>query len=179
MKSREQRIAPLPESQWDDETRKTLESLRRDGQIYNIFSTLANHPDLMKRWMVFANHVLAKSTLPARDREILILRAGWLCEADYEWRHHKAIAGNVGVTPEEIIRIEQGPDALGWDAFDRTLVRAVDELHTGNCVSTETWNELAERYNTQQLMDLVFAVGQYHLVSMVLNSLGIQVEPGF
>jgi len=179
MKSREQRIAPLPESQWDDETRKTLESLRRDGQIYNIFSTLANHPDLMKRWMVFANHVLAKSTLPARDREILILRAGWLCEADYEWRHHKVIAGDVGVTPEEIIRIEQGPDALGWDAFDRTLVRAVDELHTGNCVSTETWNELAERYNTQQLMDLVFAVGQYHLVSMVLNSLGIQVEPGF
>ena len=45
----------------------------------NIFATLAHHPKLLKRWLVFGNHVLAKSTLPARDRELLILRTGWRC----------------------------------------------------------------------------------------------------
>ncbi|HWN97990.1 MAG TPA: carboxymuconolactone decarboxylase family protein, partial [Blastocatellia bacterium] len=71
------RIAPLQPSEWDDETRELLEGLRREGQVYNIFATLARHPPLLKRWMVFGGHVLSKSTLPARDREIAILRMGW------------------------------------------------------------------------------------------------------
>ena len=31
-------------------------------------------------------------------------------------------------------------------------------------VSDATWATLAERYSTEQLLDAVFAVGQYHLV---------------
>ena len=41
-----------------------------------------------------------------------------------------------------------------------------------------TWKALSERYSTQQLMDVVFAVGQYTLVSMALNSFGVQLDPG-
>src|SRR5213075_1951658 len=77
----EPRINPLPESEWNDDTKELLETLRRDGQVYNIFATLARHPQLLKRWLVFGGHVLGKSTLPARDREIAILRMGWLCKA--------------------------------------------------------------------------------------------------
>jgi 4-carboxymuconolactone decarboxylase len=38
---------------------------------------------------------------------------------------------------------------------------------------------LANRYNTQQVLDLLFTAGQYKLVSMVLNSVGVQLEDGF
>jgi 4-carboxymuconolactone decarboxylase len=172
------RVLPLPEPEWDAETRKALEVLAGNGRAYNLNATLARHPELMRSWMVFAGHVMAKSTLPPRDREILILRTGWLCGADYELRHHIAVAKRVGITPEEIKRIEAGPDAPGWGSFDRALLGAVDELHTDASVTDQTWQHLAERYNTQQLMDLLFTVGQYHLVSMVLNSLGVQIEPG-
>ncbi|HTF38139.1 MAG TPA: carboxymuconolactone decarboxylase family protein, partial [Blastocatellia bacterium] len=68
MRLTEPRIKPLPQSEWDDETRELMEPLRRDGHVYNIFSTLARHPQLLKRWLVFAGHVLNKSTLPARER---------------------------------------------------------------------------------------------------------------
>src|SRR5436309_6487449 len=69
------RIEPLPEAQWDDEVRELLEPARRRmGGVLNIQATLARHPKLLKRWNVFGNHVLFKSTLPERDREILILR---------------------------------------------------------------------------------------------------------
>ena len=50
--------------------------------------TMANHPDLAKRWMVFANHILGKSTLSVRDRELVILRIGYLCQSGYEWGQH-------------------------------------------------------------------------------------------
>ena len=160
-------LSPLPADEWDDE----LSPLRTANSTpLNIFGTLAHHPKLMKRWLVFGNHVLAKSTLPARDRELLILRTGWRCRAPYEWAQHVVIARASGVTDDEIRRVIDGPEADGWDPFDAHLVRAVDELHDDACVAEPTYRAIADRYDDQQMLDLVFTVGQYHLVSMALNS---------
>jgi alkylhydroperoxidase family enzyme len=167
-------VAPLSDEQIDAETRERFGA----GPILNIFRTLANHPALMKRWLVFGNHVLAKSTLPARERELLILRIGWLCRAGYEWGQHVVIGKASGLSDEEIARIAKGPGAPGWSAADRALLRATDELHADAFVSDATWAELASTLSTEQLMDLVFTVGQYNLVSMALNSFGVQPEPG-
>ena len=173
------RIKPLPESEWDAETRELMQSLRRDGHVYNIFLTLAHHPQLLKRWLVFAGHVLNKSSLPAREREIAILRMGWLCRAQYEWGHHVAIGKQAGLSDDDIKRIAEGPGAAGLDAFDATLLRAVDELHANTFIGDATWKALAERYSAQQLLDFLFTAGQYKMVSMVLNSIGVQLEEGF
>jgi len=173
------RITPLQQSEWDEETRELMEGLRRDGQIYNIFATLARHPQLLKRWLVFGGHILGKSTLSAREREIAILRMGWLCRAEYEWGHHVAIGKQAGLTDDDIRRIAEGPDAAGLDPFEATLLRAVDELHANTFIGDLTWKALAERYSTQQLLDFLFTAGQYKLVSMVLNSVGVRLEEGF
>src|SRR5580704_144585 len=170
----EPRITPLPPEEWDDETRALLGA----SPPLNIFATLAHHPKLMKRWLVFGNHILAKSTLPARDRELLILRTGWNCRAPYEWGQHVAIARAIGVTDEEVERVAAGPDAPGWDPFEAVLMRAADELHTDQSLSDPTYGALAERYDEQHLLDLVFTVGQYHLVSMALNTLRVQRDDG-
>lgn len=173
------RIEPLEPDEWDDETADLMRSVRRDGRVYNIFATLARHPQLLKRWLVFGRHVLGKSTLPPREREIVILRMGWLCRAEYEWGHHVAIGKHVGLDDEDIKRIAQGPDAAWLDPFEATLLRAVDELHANTFIGDSTWQALSERYNTQQILDFLFTAGQYKLVSMVLNSLGVQLEEGF
>ncbi|HWX43522.1 MAG TPA: carboxymuconolactone decarboxylase family protein [Blastocatellia bacterium] len=175
----EPRVLPVPESDWDQETRELLEGLRRDGRVYNIFTTLANYPRLLKRWMVFASHILLKSSLPPREREIVILRTGWVCQAEYEWAHHVPIARQAGLSQEEIDRTAAAAGAEGWNPFEAALVKAVDELHQSSAMSDETWSALAGRLTTEQLMDLIFTVGEYHLVSMALNSLGVQLEPGF
>jgi len=175
---RQPRIEPLAEEQWDDETRELLERSRVEGRVLNIFRTLAVHPKLLKRWLVFGNHVLFKSSLPPRERELLILRTGWLCRAEYEWGQHAIIGKQAGLTDEEIGRIKEGPDAAGWNDFDRALLRAVDELHEHAFISDATWQALGERYDAQQLIDLIFTVGQYNLVSMALNTLGVQLDEG-
>ncbi len=149
-----------------------------DGQILNIFATLAHHPKLLKRWMVFGAHVLAKSTLAARERELLILRAGWRCRSAYEWGQHVVIARRSGISDEEIARVALGPDAPGWDAFDATLLRAADELHDEATLSDATWASLGERYDDQQRLDVIFTVGQYQLVAMALNALGVERDDG-
>ena len=172
------RIMPLEESDWSDEARAELGRMADGGRSYNIFRTLARYPKLLKRWMPFANHVLFKSALPPREREILILRIGWLCQAEYEWAQHVVIGRRAGLADADVQRIADGPDAPGWDPFEATLVRAADELHRDAMVSDATWRALSARYDAQQLMDVVFTVGQYNLVSMALNSLGVQLDPG-
>ncbi|MFX0140654.1 MAG: carboxymuconolactone decarboxylase family protein [Candidatus Hodarchaeota archaeon] len=176
----EPRIYPQKESKWDEDARKLIEGFKKisKGPVTNIMATLANYSKLYNRWRVFGNHVLYKSSLPARDREILILRIGWLCYAEYEWGQHVIIGKRCGLSEEEIKRIIKGPDAEGWDSFDATLLHAVDELYIDSFISDSTWNKLSEKYNTHQLMDLIFTVGQYNLVSMVLNTLGVQLEEG-
>ena len=179
MRLKQPRVPPLPQSDWDDNTADVLRGLRRDGQIYNIFTTLARHPQLLKRWLVFANHILSKSSLPAREREIAILRMGWNCRAEYEWGHHLAIGKQTGLDDDDIRRISEGPDAAGLDPFEAVLLRAVDELNADTFLSNNTWQALSARYNPQQMLDFIFTAGQYKLVSMVLNSLGVQLEEGF
>lgn len=149
-----------------------------DGRVANVFATLLHHPKLLKRWGVFGNHVLGKSTVPPRDRQLAILRTGWRCRSGYEWSGHVVIGRDVGLTEEEIARIPEGPDAPGWKAFDAALLRAADELHDDQFISDGTWAALTERYDTCQMIDLVFAIGQYTLVSMALNSLGVQLDEG-
>ncbi len=173
------RVAPLQADQWNDTVREILRPIKdQQGEVPNIFKTLAHHPDLMRRWLVFGNHVLFKSTLPARERELLILRIGWLCQAEYEWGQHVRIGRQTGLTNEEIRRIKTGPDAPEWNERDRLLLKATDELHQDAHISDATWQGLSKYYNTQELMDVVFAVGQYNLVSMALNTLGVQLEEG-
>jgi alkylhydroperoxidase family enzyme len=172
------RIPPITEQELDDAAREFLQQVGRDGRVLNIYRTLARHPKLLKRWGVFGTHILYKNSLPARERELVILRTGWLCRSEYEWGQHVLIARGSGVTDEEIEQVKKGPGAAGWSSEDAALIRAADELHSDAFISDATWVELGERYETTQLIDLVFTVGQYHVVSMALNTFGVQLDEG-
>ena len=142
-----------------------------------MLDTVIRHPDLLRRWLPFFNHALHKSTLPARDREVLILRTGRLCGAEYEWAQHVPFAERAGLTADEIRGIAAGADAAVWsDGHDRALLRAADQLHRETTIDDATWGTLATRYGIQQLMDVVFTVGQYRLVSAALNTLCVQLD---
>lgn len=172
------RIPPVEKAAWTEAQQKVLDPYEKSGRVFNVFTTLANHPDLVRDWLTFATHVLRENTLSPHDREILILRIGWLCRSEYEWAQHVRIGKKVGLTDDDVRRIAQGPDSPDVSPTDRLLLQATDELHEDAFVSDETWNALAKVYDTKQLMDLVFTVGQYNLVSMALNSFGVQLDDG-
>lgn len=175
----EPRLAPLPESQWNEQQIKVLSNYKReDGSILHVLSTLGRHPKLLDRYSPFINYIMGEQTLPDRDREILILRIGWLCKAKYELGHHSIFAKRAGLTDEDILRITKGADAPGWSISEAALIRATDELYNDAIISEETWKILSEHYTEQQFIDVIFTVGQYNMVSWALNSLGVQLEEG-
>jgi alkylhydroperoxidase family enzyme len=173
----EPRIPPLPPGEADDQARELLAQAGGPAAgATNIFATFVRHPGLFRKWMPFGGKLLA-GKLPARDRELLILRTGWNCRSDYEFAQHVRIGRAAGLSDEEIDRVTAGPDAAGWSELDALLLRAADELHADACLSDTTWAALAARYDERQLIELPMLVGHYHLVAFTLNSLGVQVEP--
>ena len=176
MKLSKPRIAPLTKEEWTDEQRKALEPFY-STHVYNVAGTFARHWEANKKMGVWLTHILT-STLPPRDREILILRIGWLCQAEYEWGQHVLIGKAAGLTDADIDQIKKGANDKYWSSFDAALLRAADELHEDSFISDAIWKVLSERYNREQLMDVVFTVGQYTFVSMALNSFGVQLDKG-
>mgnify|MGYP003313926780 CR=1 FL=1 len=101
----EPRVTPVEESDVEGEAKELLARTRGPTDTPRIFRTLVRHPKLLKRWLVFGNHILAKSTLPARERELAILRIGWLCRAEYEFAAHTRIGREVGLSEAELERV--------------------------------------------------------------------------
>jgi alkylhydroperoxidase family enzyme len=169
------RVAPLGKEERTPE-QQTLLASRPD---FNVYKTLAHDVDLYNRWSPLGRFVLDGSSLPPREREIVMLRMGWLCQSEYEWAQHARIAkAQAGLSNQDVHRIAEGPAAAGWSDFERTLLRMVDELRYDTMISDATWNALRARYSVQQVIEALYTAAQYQLVSMALNTLGVQLDPG-
>jgi alkylhydroperoxidase family enzyme len=142
-----------------------------------ITRTFARYPQLEARTGNF-NYVLRGSPLTPRNRELLILRIGWNCQAEYEWSQHVGSVGRAREYGLEPRLIALGPAAPGWNPIEVALLRAADELYQHAMVSDGTWQTLSDRFNTAEMMSIVMSVGTYRIVSMSANAFGIQLDPG-
>ena len=153
-----------------------LSPRERNGEVLGVWSTCANAPRLCNAWLEFTDYLLRESSLPIRDRELLILGIGYLNQGAYEWAAHRGLALSVGISEDELKDITIGSSADSWSEWDSALLKAAEELHEAALVSEETWATLSRQYDKRQMMEVVFTVGQYNLVAMYLNSLGVQFE---
>ena len=179
MRLRAPRIPPVDLDTLPEPERETLMGLLGGGPPLNIFRTLAHAPKALARFLEWGGYVLSRrNSLPAREREIVILRTGFLCRSGYEFTQHTRIGLQAGLSEAEIGAIKRGADAPGWSAAERALLHATDELHKDQFISEATWAALGEHFDQKQRMDVVFTVGQYTQVSMMLNTFGVQLDEG-
>ncbi len=180
------RIPPVEPEEWTEEQSQALgmdikdlqASIGSPDKVFNVIKTLIRYPDLFKAWLGFANHVMFNSSLAPRDREIIILRIGWLCQSGYEFGQHIVIGRDAGLNDGEIKAIAEGDSAVNWSDAERALIKATDELHAEAFISNATFSELQEHFEEKQIFDVIFTVGQYNMVSMALNSTGVQLDEG-
>jgi alkylhydroperoxidase family enzyme len=150
---------------------------REPARPLPILTVIARHPTLLGPFIDFTGTVAARGVLARRDSELLALRVAWRCQSEFEWGHHVLYARSAGVTDDEIARVSHPDLSSGWTARDRALLSAADELHASQHLSDATWSALAQQWNEAQLVEIPFVVGQYTMLSMVAESLGVPVEP--
>jgi 4-carboxymuconolactone decarboxylase len=172
------RIEPVSIEDTDARTREMFDRMRPDTRTLNVFRTFANHPELMRHWLGFAGYLLRSSTLEPRLRELVVLRVGWQCHSPYEWGQHVIVGRRAGVLDADLERLTRGPEAEGWTSAEAAALRATDELIERHSLGDATWAGLSTHFTTQQILDLIFLVGQYQLVSSALNALRVERDDG-
>lgn len=147
-------------------------------KIPEIHFRMLRHPDLWDRITALSVQLSGRGQLSARERELVILRTGWLCRAPFEWGEHVKFAKGLGITSEEIERVTTGSSDPGWDEHERALLRAVEELHADAMISDDTWEVLSRRLGDTELFELTVLVGQFTTVAYWQNSLRIPLGEG-
>jgi alkylhydroperoxidase family enzyme len=172
------RLAPLADTELAPAQAALIDGFKAHGADYNIFRTFVRDPAALRAFMVWGSHILSNDNpLGLRRRELAILRTGFLCKAGYEWAQHERIGRQAGLTDAEIAGLKHGPHAACWDAADRALLTATDQLVADHFIADATWAELSRHFAEAELLALIFTVGQYTMVSMFLNSAGVQLDP--
>ncbi len=147
------------------------------GPPPNIFTTLARHRGLFRRWLWFAGALMPGGKLPRDEAELVILRTAHNTGCDYEWVQHEQIARGAGLSADEIARVRVGAAAPDWSPRRMLLLRAVDELHADGRIGDELWAALAGELDEVRLIELCMLVGHYEMLAMTLRSLEVEPDP--
>jgi alkylhydroperoxidase family enzyme len=175
------RLPPLAAGEWDDVLTRVLQgSPGGTDEPMHIFTTLGRaDPELFRRWLGFGGALL-NGSLPGRLRELVILRTASRFGGRYEWAQHIALAEAQGVTAAELAAVGDGTgglDAVGWSPLERVALRAVDETADEGAVASATWEALAELLREDELIELLMLIGHYLMLTTVLRSLQLGLEP--
>lgn len=169
--------APLSSLTWRHRMVARIAGRATRGEPPRVLTTLARHRRMFRRWLPFATTLLLRPALPRSDVELIVLRTAWNCGSWYEWPQHVRLAGRAGLPADAVGRVPLGPAAPGWTKRQALLLRATDELHEQRVITDATWAELVEELDERQLVELPMLVGQYEMLAMTLNSLGVEPEP--
>ena len=146
------------------------------GEPPHVFTTLARHRRLFRRWLRFAGSLMPGGKLPRADTELVILRVAHNCDCEYEWRHHERLGRRAGLSDRDIARVRAGAGAAGWTPRQELLLRAADELHATRTLSDELWSDLRPLLNDEELIELCMLTGHYEMLAMTLNALCVAPE---
>lgn len=177
MSATEPRIQPLPRDQWDDRLTGLL-SASPGGleEPMHIFTTLAHQPELFRRWLGFGGALLG-GKLSGRLRELVILRTAYRFNGRYEWAHHIELGERQGISAAETAALGGNLSDVEWDPFERAVLAAVDETADDGEVSDHTWTTLSAQLSEGDLVELLMLLAHYLMLSTVLRSLRVQLEP--
>ncbi len=172
----EPRLRPVAATAFTDEQRSLAATY---GGVFGTDSdlrTLLAHPELVKGVLPFANYILSESTLTPNHREMLIMRTALQSRSSFLWDKHLPRLRAAGANGGKVA----GLLAVGLSRsnIEDTLLLAADELHANSFVTNETWQALSQSYNEHQLMDAVFTVAETTMLAGLVNSVGVEPEPG-
>lgn len=170
------RLQPLDPDAWDP---SLADVRRRIGSPLNIHRVIARNPELMASYAPLREHVVKSSSLEAADRELVILRIAHRTQCDYEWRHHVVRGRKAGLDDDRIARVREGSEAPGWSRKESLLLRAVDDMLDCTEIGPETLDAMGGVFSDKEILDIVFTVGVYLIMSTLLKTAHVPLEAGF
>jgi len=185
------RMAPLAPDQWGepeyaaygallglpaDKVPRAGSGEPYDPLNFDIIGMLARHPEMARLFLQFNGFLLQRGELPARLRELTILRVAHRHRSAFEWGQHVRLGAAVGVTADDVTALAEGN--AGFDGTDRLVLDTVDEVITDGKAQWPTWQRLVDGLGEHAAMEVIFLVGTYTLTAMAFGTWGLPAKPG-
>ena len=159
-----------------DKAPKDIQELISKMPPLNIFRMLAHGHTIMRPYLDMGGALLWKGELDAQLREMAILRVGYLSKAGYETFQHERISRQLGMPEEKIQALKVGADDSALTDIEKLVVRFTDEVVRDVKASDKTFNEVAQKFSRNELVELVMAIGFYMMTSRFLENFGVDIE---
>lgn len=187
----QERLWPLPADQWSgaeysafgellgipgDKVPRAGSGHAYDPVRFEVIGLLVRHPDLAREFLAYNSFLQQRGELPARLRELAILRVAHQRRAAYEWGQHVRMAGDNGISDNDIAELARGNS--GFAGTDRLILESTDELLANGHTEWATWQRLAGGVGERQAMELIFVVGTYALLAMAFRTWRLPAAPG-
>ncbi|HVC43642.1 MAG TPA: carboxymuconolactone decarboxylase family protein [Candidatus Binataceae bacterium] len=150
----------------------------RGSEPGHIHRTVANAPNLLRRFLALANELRNGTQLDPKLRELALMTVGRIANAEYEFVHHWNIALKVGVKREQLERLAEFASAPVFNDQERAVMRYAAEVTTNIKVSDATFDALRGFLDNRKITELAMNVAFYNMVVRILVPFGVELEAG-
>lgn len=158
------------------ETRPLVERIQRErSSLPNLYRMLLNSPPVAEGWLAYLTAIRQKSGLPARIRELLILRVAVLNDAGYEFEQHLPIALKAGCTEQQVAGLKRGEFGL-FDTRERAALAYCDAMTRDIRVQDATFAAVRAAFDDKEIVEITATVAAYNMVSRFLEAIQIDHE---
>ena len=170
------RLPPLPDPLPAEVEALFEERRKKMGRILNIHHVFAHAPKLSKASAQMAFSLRFETSVPRLWIEIGIVRAAQLAKGVYEEQQHRPMLLAEGFSQEKLDAMPNWKSSKLFDDKERALLAYADEMADCGNVSDATFAAMERFFDTQQIMELSFAIGTYYGTALIMNAMQIQLE---
>lgn len=142
----------------------------------NIYRMIAHGGPSASGFLALGSALLSKNEIDNQLRELVIVRVGILCRADYEVHQHKRVAKSVGVSDQKVMALYDGPDSSAFSETERKILRYTDQVVLNVKAGDSTFDAVQDLLTNRQLVELTLTIGFYMMVSRFLENFEVELE---
>ncbi|MEZ0075338.1 carboxymuconolactone decarboxylase family protein [Planotetraspora sp. GP83] len=160
------------------ETSEELAAAFPPGNLLNVTRMLAHAQGVWASYAKTGGLLATTTLLPARLRELVILRIAHLQVCSYELAQHEPLARRYGVTEEELaaLRVDGELDDGGFDETEHAALELVTEMILEKDAADRTFDRAHAVLGDRGTVELLLLAGQYAGLALFLNTLRVDVD---
>jgi alkylhydroperoxidase family enzyme len=161
-----------------EETKKRAAEVKLGDQYsrLNVFRMLLQNPTVAHAAEFLLGTLMNRNSIPARTRELIILRTGWRTGSEYEFCRHLLRSRTLNMSDQEILGVRDPENCASYSAADRAVIRMADELHDRAEVSPETLAILQREFQPGQIVELIIAAGNWRMMAALFNTAKLPLD---
>lgn len=185
------RAPPFPPTEMPDDLRalhdemggyiaehlKGFVSKRQDGALVGPFAPMLRFPAFGRAAWTYTKALIDNARLPKPAHEVAILVTSAAFNSRYELYAHERVGDAAGLSPGKVAAIASGQRPADLTEEEAAAYDVAAVLAGGRQLPASTYDRSVRAFGEEQTAELIYLVGGYCLVSLLLNAYDVSV-PG-